>query len=262
MEIDYFMESDKEAQRHDLKTDQDAVAAQAKWAGLTPGMRAVDLGCGSGKATCVLDRLVQPGGEVIGVDYKEERLEHARSNNGSSTLHYQLHDVRQPMGHLGQFDFVWMRFLLEYYRAQAFEIVQNSYKVLRPGGTICLIDLDYNCLSHFGLSAHLEERLKRVLGQLEERHNFDPFAGRRLYSFLYDLGCEQINIDFSAHHLIYGAVKEGDLYNWTCKLEATKPFFDTEAEYRDFFDDFLKFFKDHRRFTYTPLIICKGKKPQ
>ena len=95
---------------------------------------------------------------------------------------------------------------------------------------------------------------------LQDRFDFDPFAGRKLYSYLYDIGCEEIEVDLTAHHLIYGKLKEHDLFNWTCKMEAAKPLFDSEETYRQFFDEFMRFFTDSRRFTYTPLIACKGKK--
>ncbi|HMK65410.1 MAG TPA: methyltransferase type 11, partial [Thermodesulfobacteriota bacterium] len=64
--VDYLMEDDEEAIRLDRKTDPSVVERQARWAGVKPGMRLADLGCGSGKTSSVLHELVQPGGEVIG----------------------------------------------------------------------------------------------------------------------------------------------------------------------------------------------------
>ena len=58
----YLMENDQEALRLDVKTDADAVERQALWAGIQPGMRVADLGCGAGKTTFHLNRLAQPGG--------------------------------------------------------------------------------------------------------------------------------------------------------------------------------------------------------
>ena len=53
----YLMEGDEEAVRLDLKTDPEAVKKQAQWAGLKPGMRVADLGCGAGKTTFYLNEL-------------------------------------------------------------------------------------------------------------------------------------------------------------------------------------------------------------
>ncbi len=101
---------------------------------------------------------------------------------------------------------------------------------------------------------------------MQLNYNFDPYAGRKLYSYLYDLDYRDIQLHLVAHHLIYGELKPEDVFNWTKKFElGTKLVKDVFDEYPGgydcFFNDFYKFFNDPRRFTYSPLIICKGKKP-
>ena len=64
----YLMEGDQEAVRLDVKTDATVVEKQALWAGIETGMRVADLGCGAGKTTYHLNRLVQPHGQTVGVD--------------------------------------------------------------------------------------------------------------------------------------------------------------------------------------------------
>ena len=68
----YLMENSEETLRLDLKTDAKIVEKQALWAGIKPGMRVADLGFGSGKTTLHLHKLVQPNGEVVGVDIAEK----------------------------------------------------------------------------------------------------------------------------------------------------------------------------------------------
>ena len=58
----YLMEDEQEAVRLDRKTDAATVEKQALWAGIKPGMRVADLGCGAGKTTFHLNRLGQPVG--------------------------------------------------------------------------------------------------------------------------------------------------------------------------------------------------------
>ena len=69
----YLMEGDEEAVRLDIKTDPRMVEEQARWAGVVPGMRIADLGCGSGKTTFILNQMAQPGGKSVGVDIAEQR---------------------------------------------------------------------------------------------------------------------------------------------------------------------------------------------
>jgi ubiquinone/menaquinone biosynthesis C-methylase UbiE len=49
-------------------------------AGIRPGMRVADLGCGVGMVTQLLAELVGPTGEVIGVDSSSAQVDHARSS--------------------------------------------------------------------------------------------------------------------------------------------------------------------------------------
>ena len=191
----YLMESDEESVRLDLKTDTDAVEKQALWAGIEPGMRVADLGCGSGKTTFVLNQLVGPAGSAVGIDISRQRLDYAERHYHHSSIEYVCKDIREPLDDVGMFDFVWLRFVLEYYRKDSFEIVKNISKILKPGGILCLIDLDSNCLRHYELSERLEKYLTRLMQIMETQFNFDPYVGIKLYSFLYDLDYRNIEVE-------------------------------------------------------------------
>ena len=85
-------------------------------------------------------------------------------------------------------------------------------------------------------------------------------------AYLYDLGCVDIGVRMSAHHLIYGELSETDRFNWLSKAEAARNAPRLFADdYPGGYDEFrreLCAYLDHpRRFIYTPLIMCKGKRP-
>lgn len=262
----YIMEHQDEALRLDMKTGCEALARQAAWAGIRPGMRVADVGCGSGKTTSFLHALVQPGGEAVGIDASETRIRHAREQYGGRGISFIQRDFYHPLEGLGSFDFIWVRFVLEYHRAKSADIVANLTSILNPGGILCLIDLDYNCLNHFGLSPRLEGAIRGVMGELEQRHDFDPHIGRKLYAFLFDLGFSDIAVHLEPHHLIYGPQTDTDDYNWTKKVEVAArnsgyPFAEYGGGFEEFLEEFRVFFADPRRFTYTPLIACRGCRP-
>jgi len=263
---DYLMESEEEALRLDLKTDRWQVIRQARWAGIVPGMRVADLGCGSGKTTAALQELVQPDGQVVGVDISEKRCEFARRHYGHTGARFERADVREPNPELGTFDALWVRFVLEYYRAESAAIVSTIAALLKPGGLLCLLDLDNNCLCHHEMPPRLERAMNEVMGLLSSRANFDPYAGRRLYAHLYDLGFERIAVTVEGHHLIYGELRENDAFNWMKKIEVAPQrigydFPDYPGGYPEFRQEFERFFGDPRRFTYSPLVIAVGRKP-
>ncbi len=261
------MESPEEAERLDVKTDVSAVIRQAKWAGIQPGMRVADVCCGSGKTSAVFHKLVQPGGSVVGIDQSPQRLAFALQRYGVQGIEFDCRNITEPLDELGQFDFVWLRFVLEYFSANAFEVVQNVAGMVCPGGILCLLDLDHNSLNHYRAPAGLEQTMLDLAQLAVEKANFDPYAGRKLYSHIYRLGYEEIAVDVSAHHLIIGELKEADAFNWIKKISVSAKnlgydFRRYAGGYREFLAEFEAFFCDPGRFTYTPLISCRGRRPR
>lgn len=260
------MESPEETIRLEVKTDPDAVRKQANWCGIRPGLRVLDAGCGPGKTTAILYEMIKPDGTMLGVDYSEERIRHAEKQYGrKSGIDFQVRDLRDPLEDLGPFDLIWVRFVLEYNRIEGPEITKNLTACLKPGGHLCLMDLDHNALNHYGLPAEMERILFELMAITEEKYNFDPFVGRKLYSYLYDLDYQDIRVDLMPHHLIYGKLKNTDAFNWIKKAQAAsilrEAFEKYPGGYETFYADFFKFFNDPRRFTYTPLILCRGTRP-
>jgi len=261
----YLMENEDESLRLEMKTDYKRLEQQALWAGLEKGMRVADVGCGSGITSSFLKRLVGKNGSVTAFDIAPQRIEYAQEHYRADGIDFQCRDVNNPLDDLGTFNFIWVRFLLEYQREKSFNIIKQLTDILKPGGIICLIDLDHNCLSHYGLSQRLENAIFGVSKMVESHGDFDPYVGRKLYTHIYDLGYKDIDVDIKAHHVIYGELSEVDKYNWLKKTEiAAKNSGYRFTEYPNGYDGFLKeftnFFSDQRRFTYTPIISCRGIK--
>jgi SAM-dependent methyltransferase len=260
----YIMESADEARRLEIKTDASVVKAFAERAGLKAGMRVVDIACGAGLTTSILGGIVGEAGAAVGVDSSPERIERARKLYGDDRTSFALRDFLKPIEGLGPFDFAWVRFALEYFREECFDIARNVSALLDEGGILCLIDLDHNCLNHFGIPPRLEAALASAIRQMEEKANFDPYAGRKLYSHLNRLGYREIEVEVGAHHLIYGKLREADEYNWIKKIEVISRKVEIELPgyscVDDFLEEFKAFFRDPGRFTYTPVISAWGRK--
>jgi SAM-dependent methyltransferase len=263
----YLMESLEEATRLEMKADPKAFKKEALWCGVKPGLRVMDAGFGSGKTASILHEMIQPGGYILGVDSSEERTVLAKQQYGLKPgIEFLIHDLRKPLEGVEPFDLIWVRFFLQYHRKESLDIVKNLADCLKPGGYLCLLDLDHNCLNHHGIPAEMESIIFKAIKNLEQKHNFDPYAGRKLYTYLYDLGFEKIEVDLTAHHLIYGEAKEKDAFNWLKKEEIisnkTKALFKNyPGGHEGFRKDFAEYFYNPRRFIYTPMILCKGRKP-
>ena len=262
----YLMESDDESLRLELKTDDSKVVEQATWAGIKAGMRVADLGCGPGKTTAALNGLVQPGGATVGIDFSGKRISYAEKHYLKEGITFYCRDIGQPLEDLGKFDFIWVRFVLEYYLSGTTDIVANILKILKPGGIICLIDLDNNCLNHFDIPARLERTIKSIMAILQEKSNFDPFAGRKLYSHLFTQHLDDIKVKVAGHHVIYGDLEDSDAFNWLKKAEIAPQkigftFEEYGGSHEEFLKEFTTFFHNPARFTYSPMILCRGVKP-
>ena len=263
----YLMESDKETLRLEAKTDLAQLRRQALWCGVKPGMRVLDAGCGPGKTTALLHEMIQPGGSITGIDFSEERILYARKKYGDKKgIEFHMQDLLKSMEWLGQYDLVWVRFVLEYYRAEAPQIVKNLKRCVKPGGYLCLLDLDYNCLSHYELPEQIAAMLTKIMQVMEAKYNFDTYAGRKLYAFLYDNGFEKMDVELMGNNIIYGQIKAQDQFDWIKKIEVAAKkakgiVDDYPGGFEKLFEDLKIFLNNPRRFTYSPLILCKGRRP-
>jgi len=263
--MSYLMESHDEIERLERKTGFEAVETQSHWAGLREGMRVADIGCGSGRTSSFLKRITGESGEVVGIDLSRDRLDYARQTYGSDSLTFVEKNIYHPLDDLGKFDFIWVRFLLEYHREKQFQLIRSFTEMLAPGGILCLIDLDHNSLNHYGHTPRLEKAISESMKSLVENSDFDPYTGRKLFTHMYDLDLKEIDVKVETHHLFFGELSETDRYNWFKKITvglANSNY--SFPEYEGGFDEFSKeckeFISDPRRFTYTPLICCRGVK--
>jgi ubiquinone/menaquinone biosynthesis C-methylase UbiE len=119
-------------------------------AGLGPGMRVLDVGCGSGDVAFLAAQLVEPSGCVIGVDRTAAAITRAASrakSKGISNVHFVEGDPTQ-MKFDENFDAVVGRLILMYY-ADPFDALQKMLPHLGPGGIVAFQELDASaCKSH------------------------------------------------------------------------------------------------------------------
>jgi ubiquinone/menaquinone biosynthesis C-methylase UbiE len=112
-------------------------------AGLRPGMRVADLGCGVGMVTNLLAELVGPTGSVVGVDVSAEQIAQARESlpAGSSNVTFVEASATDTGLPRETFDLVYCRFLLLHLSEPA-QALREMHDLLKPNGILVCEDGD------------------------------------------------------------------------------------------------------------------------
>ena len=261
------MESANEAERLLIKSDAESSKSQLLLTGLKSGMVALDAGGGAGFVTRIMSEIVGSTGETVLADLSNERLNAAREyNRDRKNIAY----VQGPLEKIPiadeSVDYVFCRFVFEYLK-DPMTVMREFVRIAKPGGKIVVGDLDYNMMSHYPLSEKLEKQLFELMAKLEKMKAWDPYAGRKIYNHMARCRLAKINIHLLPHHLIYGKVNERDFINWSMKFDqmeelASKGLLDLSFDLRTFRAEFMIFFQDPQRLSYSPLLLVEGIKPR
>ena len=157
-------------------------------AGIGPGMRVLDLGCGAGDVAFVAASLAGPEGYVVGVDQSPQALARARfraRQRGLTRVQFVQGDIREPAPG-GPFDAIVCRLLLMYVPDPA-AVLRQQATVLRAGGLVVPVEFDVPT------SRSLPETplLSRAVGWISEafaRGGIQPSLGLRLWAVAREAG--------------------------------------------------------------------------
>jgi SAM-dependent methyltransferase len=135
-----------EVERLRLLNDSYGPASEAflRRAGLRPGMRIVEIGCGTGNMTCWLAKQVGPTGAVVGVDRSPDQLEMARrlaEERGLPNVTFHAADVRSLGLPTESFDLAYCRLLLMHLK-RPLDVVRGMRDLVRLGGVVAAEEMD------------------------------------------------------------------------------------------------------------------------
>lgn len=106
-------------------------------AGLAPGMKVIDVACGTGAVTRPILEVVGETGSVLGVDPSEGMLGEARKNIKSE---FKIGRAEELPAEDEQFDFLSMGYALRH--VEDLVVAFKEYKrVLKPGGKLLILEI-------------------------------------------------------------------------------------------------------------------------
>lgn len=152
-----------------------------RMAGLRPGMRVLDLGCGPGDVSFIAARLVGPRGSVLGVDGVPEVIDLARiraAKNGLQTVRFTaatIADLRldEPV------DAVIGRLILMHL-PDPISALRDLAAMVRPGGLVAFCEADTTGVYSYP-DLPLWQTLKDGVNSVFRQAGFDPTFGGKLH---------------------------------------------------------------------------------
>jgi SAM-dependent methyltransferase len=257
------MEDPREAQRLLEKVDPEAWIAQFLEPHLVGVKSFLSVGCGPGVFLRELANSY-PMMNVVGVDVSPSRVRDAAQRlSGLSNARVHVGDAMSLPFDAGSFDLVFSRFLLEYVPDKRGAVGEMA-RVCTPGGVVMLQDLDGQLAWHFPEDPGLQPAIETVLSHLA-RSGFDPFVGRKLFSFCLGAALTGVRVQVDPYHLYAGSIGEKDLANWRAKLEIAqaqvKAALGSDKAAREFSDRFLAYLCDPETLTYSCLFTVTANKP-
>jgi SAM-dependent methyltransferase len=159
-----------------------------------PGSRVLEAGCGTGAQTVTLARQ-SPGAAIVAVDLSAVSLDTARERARSVRLDnvaFARADVYALPFAPATFDHVFVCFVLEHL-AQPREALRDLGSLLRPGGTITVIEGDHGSAYFHPDSPHARRAIQ-CLVDLQARAGGNALIGRALYPLLSDTGFRDVEV--------------------------------------------------------------------
>jgi ubiquinone/menaquinone biosynthesis C-methylase UbiE len=137
---------------------------------VAPGEFVLDIGCGTGTLAIAAKRRVGGAGTVDGIDASPEMIARARKKSkrvsGAAVVFRTALAESLPFD-TSRFDVVLSTVMLHHLpRAVRAQAVQETRRVLKPGGRLLIVDFGKRMQGHGGLMAHLHRHGRVSLAYL------------------------------------------------------------------------------------------------
>src|SRR5581483_4064119 len=164
-------------------------------AGLGPGMKCLDVGCGGGFVTLLLAGLVGPQGKVVGIDADGEILALAQQDVATAQLanvEFRQSDA-SACPEEAEYDLVYARFLLTHL-SEPERCLAALVRACKPQGAVVIEDIDFSGSFCYPPCAAYQ-RYTELYEQVVIRRGGDPNIGPKLPGMLRRAGVAQVQVN-------------------------------------------------------------------
>jgi len=158
-------------------------------AGIKPGMRCADIGCGIGDVTFMMAKLIGKSGSVIGIDRNSDVIEICNQRAKKERLvnaRFFVGDIYDNKLSKNSFDLVFSRFLFQHL-GEPKRAIKEMMKLVIAGGTVVAEENDHDTWLTYPPSSGLE-KLRRVYIESLRLSNCDALVARKLYKLFLECG--------------------------------------------------------------------------
>ncbi len=112
-------------------------------AGLQPGERVIDVGCGTGSLALLAGERVRPGGRVVGIDASPQMIQTAsKKRKRGKPVEFRVAAIEQLPFEPDEFDAAFSTLMLHHLPDDVKEAgLREVRRVLKPGGRLVIVDL-------------------------------------------------------------------------------------------------------------------------
>lgn len=158
------------------------------------GSRVLEAGCGTGAQTVILCGN-NPGSTFFSIDISADSLQKAKSRaiaNGCTNVVFQQGDINHLQFPDNYFDHLFICFVLEHL-ANPEQVLVNLKRVLKPGGTLTVIEGDHGSALFYPESSYAGKTIDCLI-RIQQKNGGDPLIGRRLFPLLKNAGYSHVSV--------------------------------------------------------------------
>jgi len=140
------------------------------WVSLPGGLKWLDVGCGTGAFTEVIQQLCNPS-EIVAIDPSEPQISYAKSRKIADSIQFKVADAREIPFENGRFDVAASALVLNFIPDRE-KAVAEMHRVVRPGGTVGAYVWDF--AGERGTAQHLQFAIKELEGPGHRAGGLNP----------------------------------------------------------------------------------------